>query len=252
MWQTIEHVLSAIGAVVVGAGAVTAFSLWLFKLLASKWLDNQFARDLEEFRHQHQSELQRLKLEIDALLDRTIKLHGKEFEALPQAWSLLNDAYGAVAAMCSRIQSYANLENMTTDQLNEFLRKADLPEWKKDELRTSSEKNKIYSNAVKWTALCVTENARWASQSYVLKNGIFFPEEIRTQFMALDQLMYSACIERRISLENSDIRPLFTETDKVLKEGMVMLEKLQAAIRDRLWNSTQNRTSDGDDELSDL
>ena len=117
-WHGLESVFAAVGALILGGSVITGLSFWLFQTFTSKWLDNRFARELEEFRHKHERELQRLKLEIDALLDRTIKLHSKEFETLPQAWSLLNDAFCAIStASLGIVWGIPDLDEMTASRL---------------------------------------------------------------------------------------------------------------------------------------
>jgi hypothetical protein len=65
---------------IVSAGALFA----LFKIFGEKWLDAKFEQRLAKYKHEHDQEIERLRGRINALMDRTIKLHQHEFETLPQ------------------------------------------------------------------------------------------------------------------------------------------------------------------------
>jgi hypothetical protein len=69
-WQFLQPLNTAIGALALSAGAITAFAYWVFQTYSAKWLDNRFEKQLLESKDEHERGLQRLKLEIDALLER--------------------------------------------------------------------------------------------------------------------------------------------------------------------------------------
>jgi len=64
--------LGYLGVTLVGA---TALANWLFRLSTEKWLSRRFNEKLEDYKHAQQKELEKLRLQINATLDRTTKLH---------------------------------------------------------------------------------------------------------------------------------------------------------------------------------
>src|SRR5438309_6112719 len=80
------------------------------------------------------------------------------------------------------------------------------------------------------------QTLQWEFQSYLRKNGIFFPEEIRLQFIAINDLMLAACVEREFCLREGD-RPTFEEARKLNSKGRKIVDELQSEIRKRLWNA---------------
>ena len=232
-WQMLQPVITAIGAIALSAGAITGFAWWIFRTYSAKWLDNRFAKELEEYKHQHQRELQRLRLEIDSLLDRTVKLHGREFETLPEAWSLLNDAFSQSVTASLAILHYADLDRMYEPELTEFLEKEDLPVYKKEEIKGAIHKNKIYAEALQWKGLNSANWKRGQFHDYILKNGIFFPDPIRIQFMEINRIMISALVERETYMSHG-IGSKFKEAQKLHGEGRALVEKLQGEIHARL------------------
>jgi len=78
---------------VAAGGGLTLIAYQIFKRFAVKWLDSKFEERLQALKHKHGKEIERLRFEIAKLLDRATKLHQREFEVLPEAWSKLNDAF---------------------------------------------------------------------------------------------------------------------------------------------------------------
>ena len=119
--ELFENFFQWIGAITVPAGAIVAFAYWLFKLFSDKWLTAKFAERLENYKHSQQKELENVRFEINKLMDRTVKLHQREFDVLPEAWALLVDAHGITNAAISAFQQYPDVGRMDEAQLNEFL-----------------------------------------------------------------------------------------------------------------------------------
>jgi hypothetical protein len=141
----------------VAGGGGAAVAVWLCKLFGEKWLNTKFEERLASFRHEHQKEIERLRLRINTLMDRTTKLHQREFDVLPEAWGRINDAYDKICGGMFRFDP--NLENMTEAQLDHFLSKSSLADWEKNELKAADDKNRYYANCsvlheMKDTLLC--------------------------------------------------------------------------------------------------
>jgi hypothetical protein len=133
-------ILDFITTVVVAGGGGGAVAVWLCKLFGEKWLNTKFEERLASLKHEHQKEIERLRLRINTLMDRTTKLHQREFDVLPEAWSRLNDAFAQTNVVVSPIQRYPDLNRMAEEHINEFLKKTPLQEWEKAELMGQKDK----------------------------------------------------------------------------------------------------------------
>lgn len=67
-------------------GLAATIAYGAFQFLAKKWLDERFTERLETFKHAQNQEMERLRYRINALFDRTTKLHQHEFDVLPEVW----------------------------------------------------------------------------------------------------------------------------------------------------------------------
>jgi hypothetical protein len=68
----IGPVLAALGAIIVAGGGLAFIAYAIFKYLGQKWLDAKFEERLAAYKHAQQKELEQLKFEINALMDRTV------------------------------------------------------------------------------------------------------------------------------------------------------------------------------------
>jgi len=73
------------GQVVLWLGGATVTAFAAFKFLASKWIENKFATQLEAHKHEPAKELEELRHRINSAFSRLTKIHEKEFEVLPEA-----------------------------------------------------------------------------------------------------------------------------------------------------------------------
>lgn len=232
-------ILSVFGAAVIGGGVTTAFAYWLFRLFSEKWLANKFAERLENFKHEHQKELQRLRLEIDSLLDRTLKLHTKEFEVLPQAWSLMADAFGAMQGASIAFLQLPDLNRMSKPQFDDFISRLDWPDWQKTELREATDKIRYFGDVEQWRNLQGANRKRIELHLYLSKNGIFIEKELLDNFFALNMMMIEAYVEREMAMQHKHIAQKFDKAMALGEKGKTLFDQLQSDVQKRLWVSVK-------------
>jgi hypothetical protein len=228
-----------IGAVVLVGGGLAAIAYWLFRIFSEKWLTTKFEERLAAYKHAQQRELEHVRLEINTLLDRTIKLHQREFDILPQAWSLFNDAYWKISGFMG-FKSYPDLNQMSSIQIEEFLKNTAMAEWQKDELRSKSDKATYYIDYAERMEIVDAYRLYSNWQNFFLKNGIFMPAEIKKKFSELDSLLKGALIEYEIRKREKDIKwSEMTDYRRLLKDGKNLRDEVEAEVHKRLWSSTK-------------
>jgi hypothetical protein len=230
----VEAIGSFLGQMIAfgGGGAVIAYLL--FQHLGKKWIENKFAERLNLLRHQHALELQRLRLEIDALLSGAIKLQEKEFAVLPEAWAKLDEAHGLVAWVVSPMQQYADVQRMSTAQLEEFLAGTEFTASQKDEVRMSREKSKTYQEIVFWYRLQKVRAAFGELQTYVARNGIFLPPGLKEKFTKIAEMLWSAIVSKEVGHEARDWKMQNEGWQKIKDETEPLYKSIEADIQARL------------------
>lgn len=222
------------------ATVAAAASYTAFQFLGKTWLEARFAERLEKFKHDQNQEIERLRYRINALMDRTTKLHQYEFEVLPEIWDKLTIAFSATKDFASRLISYPDLDQMSEAQYSEFLVASELLGWQKDELRQGSDRNDRYRRMIFWHRLHSVKNSHADFHNYFISRGIFVQPELKEKIRALSNMMYDAFTER----ERDEAEPMpgersFANRDRLQREGPGQLKAIEKDVQARLWEANK-------------
>jgi hypothetical protein len=196
MSELVIKVLAALGALGITGAVAAGASYWLFKTLAKAWLDSRFQKDLEKFRAANAREVERLKADLGRYADRATKFHVREYEVLPEAWGMMNKAFGAAEYAVSALQHLPDLDRMTQPHLEAWLEASDLKNFQKDEIRGTSSKTAKYTDFFNWKQIGMAEQAIVDFQNYVVLQGVFIDEELATKMIEAARTMRRAMISR--------------------------------------------------------
>lgn len=199
-----DPILRFIGEVVAYGGGAAAIAYLVFQFLGKSWIENKFAEKLEQHKHQQALEIQRLRVEIDSMLSGVLRLQEKEFEALPEAWRKLDEAYNRVSALVSPAQQYPNLDGMTQERLEEFLASSELFDTQRDLVRRSSNKVDTYREEIFWHRLHAVKQACTEFHNYVARYGIFFPPDLKGKFAKVSDELWSALNYKAVGHQAKD------------------------------------------------
>ena len=202
----------------------------MFKLLSEKWLNAKFDERLAAYKHAQQRELEQLKGEISVLLDRTLKLHQREFDVLPEVWGRLFNAVNVVTLGFSQAP---NVNSMTEAQLHDLLEKSEFAAWQKDELRAARDKTRYYTDTLGRRNLHSAHVKFMEFDAYLMKSGIFIPNPIKSQLTAVALLMHEAIMERRFPRSHNE-PPDFDKGLELHQRGRAMLKDLESSVQTRL------------------
>jgi hypothetical protein len=216
-----------------GGGAVVAYGL--FQWLGKSWLDQHFAKQLEQLKHDQQKEIEQVRYQIDSQFSRISKIHEKEFEILPEAWTLLRQAHGAVFQVTSVIRRDPDLDRMTDPQLHEFLASCPLPGFQKAELcdLKPPNRNQHYRDAIFWVELSDARQAHIKLNNCLVLNSIFMTQDLRQKFKAINDALTKALIEVEIA-RNSPSPELRTSVSETLASVGKMFDDIESAVQKRL------------------
>lgn len=231
----LNAVLKLVGGVVVAGGGLSYIVFQTFKRLGAKWLDARFEERLQALKHTQQKELEQLRYKISALLDRTVKLHQREFDVLPEAWSKLNDAYWRVRSLVSPVQSYPDVGKMPVAQQEQFIADCKLEEWQKVELRQAVDKTKYYQTEIFWARLAEAKEDLRIAYEYHIKNGIFIREDLRQKFSTVHDLLWHALTEHETNRRYDMIPRKSEEVSKLNSTSDDFMKILEREIHQRLW-----------------
>jgi hypothetical protein len=240
---TLDDISKVIGNLVV-YGAPVGFAVWVgFKNLAAKWIDSHFAKRQKSFEHEQAKDLQRLKAQIDTVIQGALKLQEREFKLIPEAWEKASEAYGLAMWLCSPMQEFTSLEQVTDDELEEFLEKSSLLETQKAKLRAAPPRcrDQLWQEMDTWQRRNRARAALSEADRFIKINGVFLPESLRDPLHKLMEVIWDALtsydIASRVSpKEWKMIRESWT---KLNDEGTPLHKAIEQAVRRRLVEQSE-------------
>ncbi|MGJ8529368.1 hypothetical protein [Maritalea sp.] len=175
-WGIIQPILAALGLGTLIAAVLVTACFQLFKWLGAKWISQKFEKELEAYKTEQSKELEGLRHKIKGVLDRTIRLHTKEFEVLPDLSGELVEAHSWCRGYVAPFQSYANVGAMDVGELAEFLETTEFMEVHKRDIKAvtnSVDKQRAYNRtAAHYESIAASEHMRTLSTG--LRNeGVF-------------------------------------------------------------------------------
>ena len=242
--MTFENFTQYLGSFFV-YGGVSVGLFWLIsQKAAERWIDAHFSKRQKEFEHQQAKELQRIKARLDTVIQGSLKLQEREFKILPEAWEKISDAYGLACWLCSPMQTYASLQQMSDAQLEEFLSKQELLwESQKQQIRDSStgERDKLWQDIDTRMRYTKTQNALGTADKFLKANSLFLPDELREQFNKQIHVIWDALISFDVGNHPhaKDYKMIREAWNKLKKEGEPLHEEIEKAVRKRLVEQTQ-------------
>lgn len=186
MDQAVQAVLASITRLLLAGGGGAAVAFALFRWFGKSWIDQRFKKELEEFKHEKNKELEQLRHDINTLFSRVSKVHEKEFEVLPKAWQLLNEAQGAVFQVAKPLRQYPDFNRLSAEQFEALLKESRLMDFQKEELRNAPDRLKYYREALFWVELGEAKSARVGLNNYLALNSIFMTGSLREQFREIN------------------------------------------------------------------
>jgi hypothetical protein len=229
-----QSILEFIVKIAAYGGGAAVIAYWVFTFLGKKWIEAKFADSLERSRHEHAKEIEHLRFEINSLLNRVTKLHQKEFEVVPEAWSKLNDALFRLRGFVSFFKQFPDLNQMTPEQLSDFLQKSPFSTWECEDLKNSGDLNKRYQQLIFWHELADVRKLYGEYHEYIQKNRIFMSIDLCEPFTKIDSIMWDTLVTRWTRQEIEDPKLWVEASRKMRGEVEPLLHEIERLVQQRL------------------
>ncbi len=232
------EVAAWIGGLGITAAAAAGFAYWIFQQLAQNWLKTTFDRQLEAQKAEYQRQLERLKFQINTLMDRAVRFHAREYDVLPTAWGFLLEAYGAAHNSTAAFQQYADLERMTDPQLDHFLSNSELPTYQREELREPENRNKRYQEIRFWANHNKARSALTDYNNFTLKSGIFIEPTLEKAMLSISRRIFETLIDSEyVHNYPGQMDKKWSEISKDMKAISDDIDGIKITVQARLWDT---------------
>ena len=132
---------------------------------------------------------------------------------------------------------------MKETQLESFLKKAELLEWQKIDVRNASDKLNTYiefNNLVRFSRAAEASND---SVTYLKHKGLFIEDNLKAKFDEISKLISNALFEYKLNISHKFPyeNRLHEALDELPKNAQRMVDELELELKRRLWNAEVNQ-----------
>ncbi len=231
-----EAITQLIGDVVIYAGSMAAFSYAIFVFLGKKWIEAKFARDIEKYKSEQEVELEKLKLNINTLFNKVLKIQDREYDILPTLWGKLHILKLAVSNTITLFKQIPKLNSYSNEDLKKFIHNNNIPNDIAEKLYRESDKQKYYSLYLDALQMKVALNAFSEFSEYFEVNKIFLSSEIKEKTSLIHKYLRSVWVDRNMSL-NYDIREFWNSAYNTMENKVQPLaEEIEELVQKHLYN----------------
>lgn len=236
-----DEILNWLGQLVIYGGGSVAIAYGAFRFFGEKWIENKFALNLEQYRSVQAQELEKIKSEIGLHASRTLKLHDKQYEILPEAWTKLNIAYNAIQKTVMSFRQFPDFSKMTFEDVDEFFEEyfkktKALKKVKRNTLKNASNKNNAFVSILEWRDLDVAFDSFQNFQEFLEKNRIFLDENIKEKFDSIQNLLWKAIVAFKVGKEHrTSSNDPYLESHKHMGSVKPIKDELENLVREKLF-----------------
>lgn len=229
-----ETIFESLGKLVFYGGGGGAIAYGIFVFLGKKWIENKFATKLEEYKLAQNKEIEDFRYRINTLFNRVAKIHEKEYEVLPEAWVMLHDAHDYISRLVSPFRQYPDFNQLKVLEIKRILKNYKWEEQQIDDLISANDKNKYFEEKIFYQYLREAKLKYSEFHKYIIRNRIFFSNELKEQFNKADDLMWDTIIDREVGEHAKDFK-MIHQSYKQLKENIeVIIDTIEELVQKRL------------------
>ncbi len=227
-------VLESVGKLVLYGGSAVGIAYCLFIFLGKKWIENRFATKLEEYKSAQDKELEDFRYKINTLFNRVLKIHEKEYEVLPAAWTKLHDAQDYIASLVSPLQNYPDFNRLREIEIRSILKDYEWEDYQIADLISADDKINCFKDTIFWQRLSEARSRISDFHSYITRNRIFLSEELKEQFNKADELMWDVLVTREVGEEDTDRRMIHESYRKLNDNISPIISAIEKLVQERL------------------
>lgn len=236
-----DEILKFIGQMVFVGGGAAAITLGLFIFLGKSWVDRKFAQALEKYKGQQNTELEKLKLKINTLFNKVVKIHDREYEILPGLWQKLVILELEVARAVNMFKQMPDLDKFSPEVLDDFLEVEKVPKIVAEQIRRSRNKITEYDSYCDRKQMNVALGAFHNYKQYFDENKIFLREDIKKRFAEIDQKMWGVWASRQTSLRapNAGTDFWIKAHEQLIQEVKPLMNEIESLVQQHLYGNEQ-------------
>ena len=230
-----------------GGGAVIAFGI--IRAFGEKWLDSKFAGRLQELRHEHERQMESVRLETSRTLDRSTRLSEREFEASAEAWALIFDAYVRTMGALPGLRHQDDFSKLSDELARLVANKNDFEDWEIEGLlaRSAQDRNSYFSERKRAHELRDAKVAVHEASNYLSRKALFLEKGVHERLDAFIHRAWKAIVAREIIMEIGahDAEGIQRDDEDFRKNADAQVKELEQLVRSRFWGQAEPKPTEG-------
>lgn len=205
-------------------GAAAAYAV--FRFLGQKWIENMFAKNLEE-----------AKIELSVYAARRMKLHDKEYELLPELWTLLIEAHSSLGKAVMTPPP-ADFSGMEEEKIEKWLKEAKLTENEKTYFKECPDKSLALKKVLETRHINDATGHLTNFSTSFRRNSIFLSPEARAKFKQIDEALSDSWLKKFMWNRHGDNFSEFAnqEAKEVFERNIIpLMNEIEYLIQKRLF-----------------
>ena len=171
---------------------------------------------------------------MNRYIDRAVKLNEKQYQILPEAWSLLSKAHGATYTALHNYINFPDINDLSADELSAFLDSKELSISQKEKIKQSQNKNLDYRNGISWCYVQAADKACVEYLNYLIINGIFIEQAILDKMTAASSKLRNAVTFRQFNDPDLGATDEFITAHTDILDAGDIVQELRQEIRAHL------------------
>ena len=224
-----------------GGGALIA--LGVVRVFGEKWLDSKFASRLQDLRHEHERQMETVRLETSRTLDRSARLSEREFEASAEAWALVFDAFARTMGALPGFRQHDDFAKLSDDLARIVADKNGFEAWETAELlnRPQQDRNSYFSERKRAHELRDARVAVRDASNYLARKALFLEQGVHAQLDAFVGSAWRAIVAREIIMEIGahDADGIQRDDEDFRKNADAQVKELEQLVRRRFWGAAE-------------
>jgi hypothetical protein len=228
-----------IWALVAAGGGGAAIAIGVVRAFGEKWLDSKFAGRLQDLRHEHERQMESVRLETSRALDRSARLSEREFEVSAEAWSLVSDAHVRTMGALPGFRQHDDFAQLTDELARIVAEKSGFERWETDELlsRPKQDRNNYFNERRRAHELRDARVAVREASNYLARKALFLEKDVFEQLNAFVEWAWQAIVAREIIMEIGphSAEGIRRDDEDFRKNAGARVKQLEQCVRTRFW-----------------
>lgn len=220
-----------------GGGGAVAYAV--VKIFGEKWLDSKFSTRLQDLRHEHERQMEAIRLQTARAMDRSTRLSEREFVSTAEAWSLVYEAYVRTMGALPGFRQHADFSRLSDDKARIVAAANDFEEWEVEELLAvpQVDRNIYFSQRVRQHEKREARRSIQTATGYLKRNMLFIERSLYEELDKFVDWAWQAILANEMVQEAGpgNLDGIIRHDEDFRRDGEGRIKGLENQIRERFW-----------------